>query len=191
MKPFPLHRLFVLVLITNKTNILAVSPLVEAFGDAPDDVEGDGGKSLESLEGVDDAMEAEVTAEAGGLSGGAAEGSGEGAEENKYDSKKWKAGGYKSVEAAAESSEKEAVGIELNEFDVTEMNSAEKDEAEGMEDELTELDITETEETQGLTEDNETEGASEAGEDNVVEDLAEDDAETDADKGRSNLSESF
>lgn len=45
------------------------------------------------------------------------------------------------------------MGIELNEFDVTEMNSTEKDEAEGMEDELTELDITETEETQGLTED--------------------------------------
>jgi len=168
--------------VHDQQNNEAVSPLVEAFGDAPDDVEGDGEKGLETLEGVDDALEAEVTAEAGGLAGGAAEGSGEGAEENQYDSKELKAGGYNSVEAEAESSEKEAVGIELNEFDVTEMNSAEKDEAEGMEDELTELDITETEETQGLTEDNETEGASEAGEDNVVEDLAKDDAETDADK---------
>jgi len=165
--------------VHDQQNNEAVSPLVEAFGDAPDDVEGDGEKGLETLEGVDDALEAEVTAEAGGLAGGAAEGSGEGAEENQYDSKELKAGGYNSVEAEAESSEKEAVGIELNEFDVTEMNSAEKDEAEGMEDELTELDNTETE---VLTEENETEGTSEAGEDNVVEELAKDDAETDADK---------
>ena len=147
-------------------HILAVSPLEEASGNAPD--AGDAEEGPEAMEGDDEAMVAEETADADGLAGEVAEGSGE-------------AGGYSSVEAEAEGIDKEGVGIELNAFDATEMNSSEKDVTEDMEDDLTEVNKTETDETEGLTEENGTEGASDAGEDNETEDLAEDDTEANAD----------